>query len=86
MAYWRTHGGAEIDLLLLRAGRPEVGIEIKLNTTDPRPRRGFHESCAELRIERRWVVYPGEQSLPLANGCELLPLPELLARLETEKP
>ncbi|OPZ97825.1 MAG: hypothetical protein BWY71_01479 [Planctomycetes bacterium ADurb.Bin412] len=81
-SFWRTSGGAEIDLLLLRAGQPQIAIEIKLNSTDPRPRRGFHESCAELRLDRRWVVYPGDNILPLAHGCELLSLPELLDRLK----
>ena len=81
LSFWRTAGGAEIDLLLLHAGQPRIAIEVKLNTTDPRPRRGFHESCTELQLEKRWVVYPGAEVLPLAHNCELLPLSVLLARI-----
>ncbi len=82
-SFWRTEGGAEIDILLLKAGKPEIGIEAKANTTDPRPRRGFHQACNDLEIEHRWVVYPGEARMPLAHGCELLPLVELVRRLRS---
>ncbi|MEI8078778.1 MAG: ATP-binding protein [bacterium] len=82
IAFWRTAGGAEIDFLLLQAGQPRIAIEAKLNTTAPRPRRGFHESCADLQVPNRWVVYPGDAVLPLAHDCELLPLPVLITRLQ----
>ncbi|NKB68135.1 MAG: AAA family ATPase [Candidatus Latescibacteria bacterium] len=80
MAFWRTASGAEIDLLLLRGGRPVIAVEMKTNTTDPRPSRGFYEGCKDLDPEEKWVVYPGEEAMSLARGVEVLPLTEAVER------
>lgn len=31
----------------------------------PRPERGFYSACEDLRPERRFVIYPGEETYPL---------------------
>lgn len=82
LSFWRTSGGSEIDILLLNTARPAVAIETKLNETNPRPRRGFHQACADLKIAHRWVVYPGSQSCKLDGNYELLPLSAMLERLQ----
>ena len=81
LSFWRTAVGAEIDLLVLRHNKPFVAIECKLNATNPKPARGYYQACADLNIEHRWVVYPGENRLPLPNGCEAISLQEALQRL-----
>lgn len=80
-AFWRTAAGAEIDILLLDHGKPAIAIETKLNATRPKPERGFYQACEDLAIERRWVVYPGAERIPLGNGAEVIPLAECLLRL-----
>jgi predicted AAA+ superfamily ATPase len=80
--YYRTSGGAEIDLLLNLPGRELWAIEIKRSLT-PRPERGFHSACADLNPQRRFVVYPGSETYPLAPGIEATSLPGL-ARTLTE--
>ncbi len=65
--FYRTHDGAEIDLVLVRAGKPEIGIEIK-RSSNPKIPRGFTSACDDLEIEHRYVVYPGKESYPLRNG------------------
>ena len=81
VSFWRTAGGAEIDLLLLRGGLPRIAIEAKANSTDPRPRRGFRQSCDDLHIKHRWIVYPGEAEFILRGEMHVLPLPMLIERV-----
>jgi predicted AAA+ superfamily ATPase len=71
--FYRTAAGAEIDLLL-RSPRGELwAIEVKRSLT-PSLERGFHHACADLKPQRRIVVYPGAETYPLSLGVEVMPL------------
>ena len=74
--YYRTAGGAEIDLLLHFADGAIWAVEIK-RSLSPKPTRGFHEACRDLQPERRCVVYPGTESYPLGEEVEVCPLMEM---------
>ena len=78
--FYRTGGGAEIDLLIAFPGGELWAVEIKRSLT-PRPDRGFHSACEDLRPARRFVVHPGEEPYPLGGGIEAVPLQELARRL-----
>ena len=80
LAFWRTAAGAEIDLLLLHGNHPIIAAEMKMNTTNPRPGRGFYEGCKELAPREKWVIYPGDEPLALPNGVLALPLAEAVER------
>jgi len=82
--FYRTSGGAEIDLLLQFPGGRLWAVEIKRSLT-PRARRGFHSACADLKPERRFVVYPGIEPFPLTPEIEAIPLPHLARRLMNEE-
>ena len=71
--FYRTSGGAEIDLLLAWPDGRLWAIEIK-RSLKPRPERGFHEACADLRPERRFLVYPGEAAFPVGKEVTATPL------------
>ena len=71
--FFRTSAGAEIDLLLLLPGGRLWAIEIKRSLV-PKVERGFHEACADLRPERRFVVYPGSERFGLSSEVEAVPL------------
>jgi uncharacterized protein len=84
--FYRTANGAEIDLILVRGGVPEIAIEVKRSSA-PTVERGFHTACEDLGIRKRWLVYPGERAYPKPNGIEAMPLVDALERLtayETE--
>ncbi len=76
--YYRTSGGAEIDLLLVRPGGKMWAVEIKRSSA-PAATRGFHEACKDLRPACRFVVYPGAERFPLDDGIEAIP-PAMLAQ------
>ena len=54
--YYRTTGGAEIDLLLELPGGELWAIAIK-RSLSPKVARGFHSACDDLKPRRRLVVY-----------------------------
>jgi uncharacterized protein len=78
--FYRTSGGAEIDLVLSFPGEHLWAVEIKRSLT-PRPGKGFHSACADLAPERRFVVYPGTESYPLGNDVQAIPLADLARML-----
>jgi uncharacterized protein len=77
--FYRTHEGAEIDLLIERGGRPEWAIEVKRSTA-PSPDRGFGQACDDLGISQRYVVYPGQERFALRHAATAIGLTDL-ARL-----
>ncbi len=81
--FYRTSGGAEIDLLLTFPDGRLWAVEIK-RTLTPRPRRGFHSGCADLKPERKFIVYPGTETYPLGNDIQAIS-PYNLALLLTEQ-
>jgi predicted AAA+ superfamily ATPase len=78
--FYRSAGGAEIDLILARPDGRLWAIEIKRSLT-PKVERGFHAACADLKPERKLVVYPGLETYPLNDGIEAMPLLKLTAQL-----
>lgn len=73
--YYKTHGGAELDLLLLRHGK-RYGFEFKYADA-PRTTRSMHTVMADLKLERLWVVHPGVESFPLHEGIDALAIGHL---------
>jgi predicted AAA+ superfamily ATPase len=78
--FYRTSGGAEIDLLLVWPGERCWAIEVK-HSLSPMVRRGFHAGCADLGPVRKLLVYPGTERFRLAADIEAVPLGELAAEL-----
>ncbi|WP_226833447.1 DUF4143 domain-containing protein, partial [Acidithiobacillus caldus] len=78
--YYRTSGGAEIDLLLASPGGSKWAIEVKRSFT-PRPERGFYAGCEDVSASHRFVVYPGTESFPLPHGVEAVSVSEFARRL-----
>lgn len=80
--YYRTSGGAEIDLVLALPGGALWAVEIKRSSA-PKLERGFHHACADLAPARRFVVYPGGERFPLNAETEALGLADLGKLLQT---
>lgn len=66
--FWATHGGAELDLLIVR-GTLRWGFELKYSDA-PRMTRSLHSALEDLHPEKIWVVHPGDQTYPLHERIE----------------
>jgi predicted AAA+ superfamily ATPase len=74
------NGGAEIDLLLTWPNGEHWAIEIKRSTT-PKVERGFYSACDDIRPSRKYLIYPGTESYPLADDIQVMPLPVAMQAL-----
>ncbi len=73
--FYRTHAGAELDLLIVRGSR-RFGFEAKYGDT-PTITKSMRVAQQDLQLEHLWVVHPGERSLPLGDGISSLALRDL---------
>lgn len=78
--FYRTSGGAEVDLLLVWPDGDIWTIEIKRSLT-PKVERGFHVACDDLLPVRKLVVYPGQETFPLGHDIIATPLFDLCREL-----
>ena len=79
--FYRTNGGAEIDLLLNWPNGELWAIEIK-RSINPKIERGFYSACADLNPTRKFVVYPGQEQYRLAEDIVVISLIEICKLLQ----
>jgi len=73
-SFYRSSGGAEIDIVLemqTSTGKQTWVIEIK-RSLKPKVNRGFHSACEDIKPQRKLVVYPGNETYPIANEIEVI--------------
>lgn len=75
-SFYRTSGGAEIDLVLTWRDGREWAIEIKRNTA-PKLERGMRSALEDVQPERSFIVYPGSERYRLGAETEAIGLTEL---------
>ena len=73
--FWRTHNGAELDLLWQWGGR-NWGAEIKYQDA-PRMTRSMRAAMEDLELAALWVVYPGRSAYRLAENVMVVPLRDI---------
>jgi uncharacterized protein len=78
--FYRSSGGAEVDLILQRPGKPPCMIEIKRSLA-PSPSLGFQIASDEFGSPERYLVYPGSESFPVRSGAQAIGLKALMERL-----
>ena len=77
--FWATHGGAELDLLVVR-GRKRYGFEIK-RTTAPKITPSMRHAIHDLKLTHLDVIHAGEHTFPLAERLRAVPLCRLLEEI-----
>jgi hypothetical protein len=82
--YYRTATGTEIDLILTLPGGKLWAVEIKRSSA-PALERGFHIACADLKPDKRFVVYPGQERFPLNADTVAIGLRDLGRELQAVK-
>ena len=73
--FWRTHNGAEIDLVAVKDGRI-FGVECKWIDA-PRLIPSMRIAKDDLKLEKIIVVYPGKRRYEIAKNIHAIPLQEI---------
>ncbi len=76
-SYFRTHAGAEIDLVIHRGRKILALVEVKMGLK-PSLSRGFYEARKDLGLPKAWVIYNGGERYPLGSGVEVIGLDQFL--------
>ncbi len=78
--FWATHGGAELDLLIVHRGQ-RWGFEFKRSSA-PRRTRSMTIAQKDLKLERLDVLYPGDETYPIGDRMRAVGLARLLDDIE----
>lgn len=70
--FWATHGGAELDLLLVVGGK-RYGFEFKYSDA-PGTTRSMRVALQDLGLAHLWIVYPGLEAYDLDERISVLPV------------
>ncbi len=73
--FWATHGGAELDLLIMR-GQTRLGFEFKYSDA-PKATRSMHTAMSDLGLKTLYVVHPGAKTFPMGSGIRAVALRDL---------
>ena len=75
--FYRTSGGAEIDLVLEFGVSERWAIEIK-RSSSPSLSKGFHIACEDIKAARKYVVYSGEDTFSMGQDVRAIALYDLM--------
>lgn len=78
--FWSVHGGAELDLLVVR-GRRRRGYEFK-RTDAPRVTRSMRSAMELLGLTSLDIVHVGRDTYPMAEGIRAVAGRDILAEIE----
>jgi len=81
--FYRTSGGAEIDLVLELEFNEVWAIEIK-RSTSPKVSKGFYEGCEDVRATKRFIVYNGTETFQQSNNVVAIGLSSLMTVLQNQ--
>ena len=77
--FWATHGGAELDLMVIWRGR-KYGFEFKYGDA-PSMTKSMHTALHDLKLERLFVVHPGQDGYEMNDQTEAVGIANLRARM-----
>lgn len=78
--FYRTQRGAEIDLLIQFMDGETWAVEIKCSSS-PQTARGFTQSCENLQVQQRYIVYRGDDEYPTRNNTVVISLRNFMKKL-----
>ncbi|MFN0174334.1 MAG: ATP-binding protein [Saprospiraceae bacterium] len=75
--YYRTQGGAEVDLLIKTQGGRTLCVEIKYDVK-PTPSRGFYQSMEDLKPDAQYIIVPKGDAWHYNDDLKVVGLLEFL--------
>jgi hypothetical protein len=78
--FWATHGGAEVDLVVVR-GRKKLAFEIK-RTSSPKLTPSMRSALTDLRLQSLDVIHAGDETFPLGKKVRAVAFNRLLDDLK----
>jgi uncharacterized protein len=73
--FWRTHTGAELDLMVVKNGK-KLGFEIKYSDV-PKITRSMNSVIEDLGLDKLFLIYQGKRKLQLQERIFALPANEI---------
>lgn len=73
--FYGVHAGSELDLFFFHKGK-RIGIEIKREDA-PRMTKSMHVALTDLKLNKLYVIYPGEHRYALVPKVECVPFTQL---------
>ncbi len=71
--FYRSSGGAEIDLVLQADRGAPIAVEIKYSAA-PKLQKGFWNAFVNLKCKKGFVIYPGKEFYPIRKNIFALPI------------
>lgn len=79
-SYYRTATGVEIDLVLETPTGKTWAVEVRRSSA-PKLQKGFFVACDDIKADRKFVIYSGNERFPLAQSVEAIGVVEFLAEV-----
>ncbi len=77
--FYRTHQGAECDLIVTKNGKPYYGIEIKY-TSSPKVTKGLRQSLEDIGTKNNFIITPKSDDYLVARDIRVCSLHTFLIR------
>ena len=69
--FYRTHAGAEIDVVITKAEIAVATVEIKYSTS-PSISRGYYSALEDIGVEKNYVIVPGTADYPINEKARII--------------
>ena len=77
--FYRSHHGAEIDLVLVRNNKPVYAIEIK-HSKAPSLSEGFYHAIADIKTTKNYLIYTGQDEYLTKNKVVVCGLAQFIKK------
>jgi len=74
--FWRTHTGAELDLMILKNGK-KLGFEVKYSDV-PKVTKSMINVIQDLGLNKLFLIYRGKRKIELQENIFALPADEII--------
>jgi predicted AAA+ superfamily ATPase len=81
--FYRTHAGAELDLVLQTPQLGLLAIDVKLSQA-PKHSKGFRQAFQDVNADRGYVVMKGDEKFPLEENVWAVPCEKFLEEVIPE--